>query len=391
MERRETRFLERKKVKPVSYFDFTLLFLVFIISMLGLVFIYSSSSYIAQVKNLPQLHFVSKQKTSIIVGSFFMFIAILVPYRFYIGRVKFLNKLRISHLILVFAYILQITVLLLVDERNGSARWIGMKGLGTIQPSEISKLAIILYTSMVCYQKPKKFNSLIEAFKSTYLVIPLIALIAKENLSTAIIAGIIYIGICFVTSKKYGYFIFIFFLSIVLVLVLVRFGGGYRRERFKIWQNLETEEKGAQILQGLYAISSGGIIGSGLGNSAGKFNRIPEAYNDMIFTIICEEHGLLGGLAVLMLYVFLVVRLYVIARNAPDLLGTLITVGVMTQIAVQAILNVAVVTNMIPSTGVTLPFISYGGSSIIILLSEIGIVLNISKSIKYFPEYQEEV
>ena len=164
---------------------------------------------------------------------------------------------------------------------------------------------------------------------------------------------------------------------------------GYRSERITAWLNLEGSEKGHQILQGLYAISSGGILGTGLGGSVQKFGRVPEAYNDMVFTIICEELGLAGGIAVIILFILILMRMFSIALNAKDLFGSLITVGIMTQIAIQVILNVAVVTNFVPATGITLPFISYGGTSVAILLSEIGIVLNISSKIEYRDTLEE--
>jgi len=133
----------------------------------------------------------------------------------------------------------------------------------------------------------------------------------------------------------------------------------------------------------LYAIASGGFLGKGLGNSVQKLGFIPESHNDMIFSVICEEMGLLGAISVLVLFLFLLWRLFVIAVNAPDLYGSLIAVGVMTHIAVQVLINVAVVTNTIPSTGIPLPFISYGGSSLVALLFEMGIALGVSNQIEY--------
>lgn len=384
MGRSGTKLLEREGTETRTYFDFSLLMLVFIISMIGLVFIYSSSYYIAQAKNLSPLHFVKRQMVSLAVGSGAMFFAILVPYRFYLMRFPGL-KIRPSHILLLLAYVLQLYVMFFVKEdRNGSYRWINLGSFGTVQPSEISKLAIILYTSMVCYRAPERMSKFFKGLKSTFPVIPLIVLIGVENLSSAIIAAVIYFGIWFVTSRKYSHFIILFLLGIGSIWLFSIYGEGYRFERFRIWKNIENEPKGFQILQGLYAIASGGFFGSGLGEGAGKFNKIPEAYNDMIFTIICEEIGLFGAFAVLSLYLFLIARLYMIAMNSLDLFAGLITVGVMIEIGVQTLLNVAVVTNMIPSTGITLPFISYGGSSVIFLLIGIGIVLNISKKIKYY-------
>jgi cell division protein FtsW len=143
---------------------------------------------------------------------------------------------------------------------------------------------------------------------------------------------------------------------------------------------------GYQVLQGLYAIGSGGFFGKGLGNSTQKLATIPEAQNDMIFAIICEELGLFGAVLVLILFAYLLYRIIVIAMNAPDLYGTLIAAGVFTHVSLQVILNICVVLNLIPTTGVTLPFISYGGTSVLFLMMEIGLVLNISRNIRFRDE-----
>ncbi len=136
------------------------------------------------------------------------------------------------------------------------------------------------------------------------------------------------------------------------------------------------------MLQGLYAIGSGGIFGKGLGNSIQKLSFVPEAQNDMIFSIICEELGLFGAACLILLFLFMIWRFMVIANNAPDLLGSMIVVGVMAHIAIQVILNIAVITNTIPNTGITLPFISYGGTSVLFLMVEMGMVLSVSNQIK---------
>ena len=160
---------------------------------------------------------------------------------------------------------------------------------------------------------------------------------------------------------------------------------GLRGARIRAWLDPEAyaSGKGYQTLQSLYAIGSGGFFGKGLGQSTQKLGFIPEAQNDMIFSIICEELGLFGGLCIMFLFVLLLWRLMIIANNAPDLYGGLLVVGVMAHMAVQVILNVGVVTNIIPNTGISLPFISYGGSSVMFLLIELGIVFSVSRSIVF--------
>ena len=156
----------------------------------------------------------------------------------------------------------------------------------------------------------------------------------------------------------------------------------YRLERIAILRNQESYEKGFQTIQGLYAIGSGGLFGTGLGGSIQKLGFVPEAQNDMIFSIICEELGLFGAGILLLLFLLLIWRFFLIAVHAPDLFGSLLAAGVMAHIAIQVILNVAVVTNTIPNTGITLPFVSYGGTSILFLLAEMGLVLGISRKCK---------
>ena len=161
-------------------------------------------------------------------------------------------------------------------------------------------------------------------------------------------------------------------------------GGNFRFKRIAIWLHPETDPEGVgfQTLQGLYAIGSGGIWGKGLGQSMQKLNFLPEAQNDMIFSIICEELGLFGAVAVILMFVILLWRMMIIANNAPDLFGAMLVVGVIGHIAIQVILNIAVVTNSIPNTGISLPFISYGGSSVMFLLIEMGLVLSVARRIQ---------
>ena len=157
----------------------------------------------------------------------------------------------------------------------------------------------------------------------------------------------------------------------------------YRADRIKIWLNPEAYEKGYQTLQGLYAIGSGGLFGKGLGESMQKLGFIPEAQNDMIFSVICEELGLFGAVCVILLFLLMIWRFMIIANNASDLYGALVVVGIMAHLSIQVILNIAVVTNTIPNTGISLPFISYGGTSVLFLLAEMGLALSVAKGIKF--------
>ncbi len=366
--------------RSVSYFDYSLLFLIVFICVVGLIMIYSASAYYVQSRHLPADFMLMKQLKAVLLGLVVMLCTSLFDY--HIVKKRVLKTVTVSTLVLMLAYLLQIVATFFGQSQNGSSRWLNLGPL-SFQPSEFSKLAIIVYISTRISYRPmglRKFKGfMIEALP----IAPLLLIIAKENLSTAVIAALIFVTICFVNSPRYFYFIASGVVVAGALVIYLASGGGYRSERVDIWLNVETHPKGQQILQGLYAITSGGLFGTGLGQSAQKYARVPEAYNDMIFTIICEELGLVGAIAIILVYMLIILRLVTIAANAADVLGSMITIGVMAQIAFQVVLNILVVTNTIPSTGVALPFVSYGGSSVLILLFEIGLVLNVSKQIKY--------
>ena len=203
------------------------------------------------------------------------------------------------------------------------------------------------------------------------LVLPIVALVGTNNLSTAIIILGIAVIVVFVSDKRYMQFVWIAAAGAGMMALFLGMES-YRLERIAIWKNPEAYEKGYQTIQGLYAIGSGGLFGRGFGESIQKLGFVPEAQNDMIFSIICEELGFVGATILMLVFLVLIWRFMVIAVHAPDLFGSLIAAGAMGHIAIQVILNVAVVTNTIPNTGITLPFISYGGTSVLFLLSERG-------------------
>ena len=198
------------------------------------------------------------------------------------------------------------------------------------------------------------------------------------------------VAMIFVASPKYLQFVIVGVVGVLgIVLFLVLPSAGYRGERVEMWLHPENYAKGYQTLQGLYAIGSGGLFGKGLGNSMQKLGFVPEAPNDMIFSIICEELGLFGAICVILLFLLLIWRFMVIANNARELYGALIVTGILAHIAIQVILNIAVVTNSIPNTGVTLPFISYGGTSVVFLMAEMGLALSVSRGIQFEPDASE--
>lgn len=225
------------------------------------------------------------------------------------------------------------------------------------------------------------------------LILPLALLVTANNLSSGIIiCGIVFV-MMFIACKKIWPFlatavtlatIFIFAAPVATALLKAGLLKEYQLMRILVWKNPEAYslKGGYQVLQGLYAIGSGRLLGKGLGQSIQKLSFLPEPQNDMIFAIICEELGLFGAVFVILLFLFMIYRFMVIAGNAPDLFGALLVIGVMAHIAIQVILNIAVVTNVIPNTGITLPFISYGGTSVLFLMIEMGMVLSVSNQIR---------
>lgn len=215
---------------------------------------------------------------------------------------------------------------------------------------------------------------------SISFAIPIIVIVGIENLSTCIILLAISFIMIFVATPLLVPFVVIGLIGVAGAggLLLTQ---GYRMERITVWLDPAASEKGHQTIQGLYAIGSGGLFGKGLGQSMQKLGFLPEANNDMIFSVICEELGLFGALCVLALFFALIWRFMVIAVNAPDLYGSMIVVGVIAHIGIQVFINIAVATNTIPNTGIPLPFISYGGSSLVFMLLEMGLVLSVSRYI----------
>ncbi len=372
-----------KKEKLHNYYDYSLLILVIFIAAFGLVMIYSSSSYTAQTHakyNYDAAYFLKKQAFSAMLGVVCMLAVSKIDYRILIKRIPII-RITWATLLYLLACVLQFIVLFVGVEANGAKRWLQFGPIG-FQPSEITKVAIIVFASYVIYLTPRMLNRFSGFLKVViYCIIP-IGLVLKENMSTAIVLILITGGICFVASRNKRYFIVAIIAAVIVLGLFILLGDSFRAQRIEIWRNVETHPKGFQILQGLYAIASGGLFGTGLGESMQKLGFIPESYNDMIFSIVCEELGLFGAIMVIILFILLLWRIFTVAINAPDLFGALLCVGVLVHIAVQVMINIAVVTNSIPSTGIPLPFISYGGTSVAILLAEMGMVLSVSNQIK---------
>ena len=379
------RFKRGARKNQESFSDYTLLFIVLFLLAFGLVMLYSTSAYDANLTYNDSTYLFRKQIFSTLAGLVVLFIVSHLPYHLW-------------ERFAVIGYGVSVALVLLIIpfgiEANGAKRWLRVFGI-SLQPAEVAKLAMILFLAyLIC-----KMGRNIRTMKGFLVVLgaaaPISGLIyvITRNLSSAIIIMGIAVVMLFVACPDYKRFIILGLIGIAgvagIVFLIVKMSesgsvGSFRGERILAWLDPEAyaSGKGFQTLQALYAIGSGGILGRGLGQSMQKLGFLPEAQNDMIFSIICEELGLFGAIAVLMMFILLIWRCMIIANNAPDLFGALLVVGVMGHIAIQVILNVAVVTNTIPNTGISLPFISYGGSSVMFLLAEIGIVFSVGRGIR---------
>lgn len=368
-----------------DYFDYNLLAIVILLTCFGLVMLYSTSAYEAMLEpNGSDMTYFRKQAI-ISVGAFVLaLIGSQIDYHF---------MARFAVPVYWVAIFFLVITKFIGREVNGAKRWIYF-GPVSFQPAELAKLAIILFLPVLIVKMGYKLRGL----KSALIVLGFGMLasgctyIFTENLSTAVIIAGITVVLIFVAHPRTAPFVAIGAAGAVvvgiLVFVLSSMAGGsgsFRIQRIKVWLDPEAYSSlgGYQVMQALYAIGSGGFFGKGLGNSTQKLGALPEAQNDMIFSIICEELGVFGAALVILMFVFMLYRLFFIAQNAPDLLGSLIASGIFVHIALQVVLNIAVVTNLIPTTGITLPFVSYGGTSILFLMAEMALALSVSRQIRF--------
>ncbi|MBO4977036.1 MAG: cell division protein FtsW [Lachnospiraceae bacterium] len=382
----QRRKQKKKNNKSEYFFDYSLLFIILFLLGFGMLMIYSASSYTAYLEYGDSAQYLKKQLLASILGLIAMTVVANIPYHFW---EKFA----------VLAYVVSIAIIPVVltplgISSHGARRWFKIPGIPLqVQPAEVAKLCMILFLACLVCKLGKKAGT----FKGIILMflapLPQAIMIWRitSNLSSAIIVVGISLLMIFVADPHYKKYLVIGTGAVAGVIALVyaiinmeTSEGGFRIRRIAIWLHPETDPEGTgfQTLQALYAIGSGGIWGKGLGQSMQKLNFLPEAQNDMIFSIICEELGLFGAVAVILMFILLLWRMMIIANNAPDLFGAMLVVGVIGHIAIQVILNIAVVTNSIPNTGISLPFISYGGSSVMFLLIEMGLVLSVAKRIQ---------
>jgi len=375
---------KKKKKKLRRYYDYSLLFTIIFLTVFGLIMIYSSSSYSAQIDGKPASYYMTRQMYIALAGFAGMIFLSKWDYHWF-------AKFGPAAFIVAYVSMILVNFTPLGIARNGKKRWLGY-GSFTIQPAELVKITVILVMAIMITKMGKRINEWKSWGIITVMILPVALFVTMNNLSSGIIIFGIGILMMFIACKrKWPFVLFALFVVAVIAfaapVAITLEGMGilqeYQLERILVWKNPEAYPKdgGYQVLQGLYAIGSGGLLGKGLGQSIQKLSFLPEPQNDMIFAIICEELGLFGAVSVILIFLFMIYRFMRIASSAPDIFGAFLVIGVMAHIAIQVILNIAVVTSVIPNTGVTLPFISYGGTSVLFLMAEMGMVLSVSNRI----------
>lgn len=354
--------------------DLILLISIIAISIFGIIMIYSSSNIWAEYKFNDAFKYLKMQGLFLIVGIVLMIIISKIPYKYYLDK---------ANIILVICFVLLILVLIpgIGKIRNGSRSWFGVGGLG-IQPSEFMKLSLIIFISKYLHKNERNNISIkkdiLPILFITLLTFGLIML--QPDFGTGVIIVMSIIGILFISGLKMRFFIIAGLFGAVGAVVLILIAP-YRFERILSFINpwVDPLGTGFQAIQSLFAIGPGGLLGLGLGNSIQKHFYLPEPQTDFIFAIISEELGFLGVLIVSALFLTIIYRGMKISLNAKDLFSKYLSFGITFSLAFQALLNLMVVVSLIPITGVTLPFLSYGGSSLLITLCSMGILLNISR------------
>lgn len=355
--------------------DILLVVAIIALTLFGLLMIYSASYVWADYKFDDPFKFIKNQGIFFIIGVFMMFVISKIDYHIYYKK---------AHLLLGICFVLLILVLIpgIGTVRNGSRSWFGIGSFG-IQPSEFMKLALIIFTAKYLCKNEKEMKKIV---KGVFPILGLALLVfflimLQPDFGTGIIILVTIIGLLFVGGVPFNFFFKVGMVGVAGITGLI-LSAPYRLERILSFMNPWKDPLGSgfQIIQSLYAIGPGGLFGFGLGGSRQKHFYLPEPQTDFIFSIISEEFGFLGIVIITTLFLIIIWKGFSLARNSNDLFSKYLCFGITFGVAFQTILNLMVVVGLIPVTGVTLPFLSYGGSSLLITLASMGIVLNISRS-----------
>lgn len=354
--------------------DYILMAAIFMLAILGLVMIYSASRYSAEKQYGDSFLYVRKQLPGFVFGTALLLFLWRYPYQ-KLPKYRYVF-LAVSAIFLGLVFVPGIGI-----ENYGSKRWIGVMGI-TLQPSELAKFSFILFSGFYMSKHKEKMTT----FKGLLPVILVggffcILIILEPNMSITVCMGLLMLGMLFIGGCRKKHFTIILLPAILMIPILIIMEP-YRLSRLSAfldpWSSPKNE--GYQLIQSLYALGGGGWFGVGLFNSRQKFDFLPFSESDFIFSIVGEELGFIGCLALILLFIFVIYRGIKIAVNAKDLFGCYTAAGITMIIAIQVVINIAVVTGSIPPTGLPLPFISYGGSSLMMFMGATGVLLNISKS-----------
>ena len=357
-----------------KHMDYLLFISVILISIFGIIMIYSASSIWSEFKYQDAFKYVKQQGLFFVVGILAMLFASKID-------LNFLKKK--ANLILGICFILLILVLIpgIGTVRNGSRSWFGIGGLG-VQPSEFAKLGLIIFTSKYLARNQKNMGDIKKGALPIFLIIGIffVLIMLEPDFGTAMVMALTLIALIFASGLKISFFVKLGVLGLAGIVALI-IAAPYRMARIVSFLNPWSDPLGSgyQIIQSLYAIGPGGLLGQGFLNSRQKHFYLPEPQTDFIFSIISEEFGFLGVLIVCSFFFFIFYRMLRIALRSNDLFSKYLAFGLASLLFIQASLNLAVVVGLIPVTGVTLPFFSYGGSSLLISMISVGLVLNVSR------------
>lgn len=353
--------------------DFTIMIITFMLLGLGLVMIYSASQIKAYMDFEDSSFFFKRQLMWAVIGIFLMYMTMNIPYRIY--------RKTVPALLLT---LLVMMVLVLTDlgvARGGAQRWLNL-GFVTIQPSEFVKLGLIIYLASIYSKKQEYIDHFMRGVLPPLFIVGLFffLILLQRDLGTAMSLIIFSMVILFCSGARFKHLFGLGLLSVVLFFVFT-FSAQYRLERLTSFRDpwSDASGDGYQLIQSLYAIGNGGVFGSGFGNSIQKYLYLPEAHTDFIFAVLAEELGLIGVIFVLVLFLCFILRGIKVSTEAPDSFGTLLGIGIVSMIGIQTLINIGVASGLLPVTGIALPFLSYGGSSLLLTMISVGILLNVSR------------
>ncbi len=380
--------LKRRLFNLTSGFDMPFFILLMIVLVVGLATLYSASHvYAFNYQDGDSYFYIRKQLLWVVIGLVGMLIVSMVDY----------------HVLHKFAWVIWLISLVLLivaflmPSSTGVHRWIRIPGLGQFQPSELAKFALVLLFAHLISLNHKKMKTFTKGFLPLFLLLGVTCalVIIEPHLSGTLLIGLLGFAMMYIGGVRIGWLLGVIGVGVAGVVFMVAVLG-YEQDRILVWlhplesyaneitfaDGMSGKDHAWQTIQSLYAIGSGGLLGLGPGDSRQKHLFLPEPQNDFIFSVFCEEMGFVGAVLVLVLFALLVWRGFVIGMRSPDKFGCMLAIGLTLQIGLQVAINIAVVSNLMPNTGISLPFFSYGGTSILMLMAQMGVVLSVSRQSK---------